>query len=197
MSVGVIRGGATLPLNELFIRYMNVMGRRGPADWDRNIGGEVESLLRRLDWLLYQIRLADLEFQYKNTPGHRQVELMLALPTLTEAWYYIAFRTMRFISRKCPELEAFEVLPITYTRNNLIEHPDRKGASDVYTASFATGNVGGPEVKGARWDGQSDSWQDEGVYTSAKMFEANLTTLLQPFLIEDLQWLDAQNHDSE
>ena len=59
---------------------------------------------------------SDLEVRNPRTSNERQAQLMVELPTLTEAWYYLAFRTMRLIKRHCPELGTFEVLAITLTR---------------------------------------------------------------------------------
>jgi hypothetical protein len=111
---------------------------------------------------------------------------MVELPTLTEAWYYLASRTMRLIKRRCPELGAFEVLPITLTRNKLIEHDN-----EIFSANISTGGDGGPKIKGPRWDGQSEEWPDPGMFANAAEFDTRLRQLLDPYILRDIKEAEA------
>ena len=138
--------------------------------------------LDRMEWLEWEVRTRDLEVRNPRTSNERRAQLMVELPTLTEAWYYLAFRTMRLIKRNCPELDTFDVLPITLTRNKLIEHDH-----GVFSANIATEGVGGPTVKGPRWDGQSDEWPDPGLFVNAASFDAQLRQLLDPYVLRDVK----------
>jgi hypothetical protein len=117
---------------------------------------------------------------------------MVVLPTLTDAWYWLAFRVMRLIKKNCPEMGSFEVRGITLTRNKLMEHIDE----GVHNANFAIGGEGGPEVKGPRWDGQSEEFADLGMFANADEFDSQLRTLLDEYPIRDVKETLAENEES-
>lgn len=182
MSIMAIQGGAQLRLQTMFLRYIEVMRQNSPPNWNDAIAVEIYHRLDRLEWLEWEVRSRDFAVRNPRLSDQQMAELMVALPTLVESWYYLAFRTMRMIKRKCPRLEAFEVMGITLTRNKLIEHDN-----DIYNANIAVGDGGGPEVKGPRWEGQSEDWRDVGMFANVEEFENKLRDLLMPFVITSLQ----------
>jgi hypothetical protein len=176
----VIEGGARLALHDSFLRYMNVMRRTPEASWNEPAATEVFSRLQRLRWLEWEVRTRDLEARNPFTPNERQAGLMVEIPTLAEAWYSQAFRTMRMI-KGLPHLGSFEILAITLTRNKLIEHDN-----GIFSANIALSETG-PRVKGPRWDDQSEEWPDPGLFATAEEFYVKLDGLLNPYLIRDVQ----------
>jgi hypothetical protein len=171
MSVRAISGGAKLRLHELFLAYIEVMRRASTPDWDDLLASEIYHRLERLEWLEWELRERDLEARDPRSGNERTAELMVEIPALAESWYYMAFRTMRLIAKRCPDLGAFEVKSVTLTRNKLIEHDD-----EIFNAGITLG-PNGPVVKGARWDGQPDGWQDPDVAE----FDSQLRGLLDAF----------------
>jgi hypothetical protein len=89
---------------------------------------------------------------------------------------------MRLIAKNCPELGSFEVEPVTLTRNKLMEHA--KGESGIFNANLVLGEEG-PEVKGVRWEGQSEDWPDPGMFASADEFDTKLRALLGPYPVRN------------
>ena len=87
------------------------------------------------------------------------------------------FQNDALIKRKCPELGGFEVIGITLTRNKLIEHDN-----GIYSANITIDGPGGPEIKGPRWDGQSQDWADPGMFANAAEFDRQLRDLLMPYV---------------
>jgi hypothetical protein len=181
LSIMVIHGGARLRLQQMFLRYSNVMRRSPPATWDDTLAVEVFHRLERPEWLEWEVRTRDLEIRNPRLANERLAQLMIEIPTLVETWYYLAFRTMRLIKLKCPELGCLEIRGITLTRNQLIEHPN-----GIYSANIALDGDNGPQVKGPRWDGQSEEWADPGMFANAAELDAGLRELLGPFVLRDI-----------
>jgi len=106
---------------------------------------------------------------------------MVEIPTLAESWYYLGFRTMRLIAKHCPELGSFEVRSITLTRNKLIEHDN-----DIFNAGITLG-PDGPVIKGARWDGQPETWPDPGLFVNVGEFNSQLRALLNSYPLRNVR----------
>lgn len=179
----MIRDGAKLRLCDLFQHYREYTGRHPPEGWNDLLAGEVFERLRRLEWLEWELRKRDLEA--RDPRGVRELDaragqLMIEIPILGESWYYMAFRTMRLIAKRLPELASFEIRSITLTRNKLIEHDDA-----IFNAGVALGE-NGPEIKAARFDGQSGDWPDAGVFQSAGEFEEALRELLKAYPLRNV-----------
>ena len=98
--------------------------------------------------------------------------LMSELETLTEAFYWISFRTKSVIS-KLPGLRNFDPIGVRNVRNKLLEHPE--GAdSGVIWGGFASGGPMGPVLKAPRYDHQTDIWPDAGLFANAIEFSNDL-----------------------
>lgn len=182
MSIMVVEGGAQFRLHMMFMHYIETMRFNPPANWDDSTAVEVYHRLERLEWLDWEVRTRDLAVRNPALANERLAQLMIELPTLVESWYYLAFRTMRMIKRKCPQLDKFEVIGITLTRNNLIEHGD-----EIYNANIAVGSESGPKIKGPRWDGQTQEWPDAGMFVNSAAFGEKLRALLNPFVLANAQ----------
>ncbi len=156
------------------------MRRTPEAGWNDSAATEVFHRLQRLRWLEWEVRTRDLEARNPFTSNERQPGLMVEIPTLAEAWYSQAFRTMRMI-KSLPHLASFEISAVTLTRNKLIEHNN-----GIFNANVALGDTG-PRVKGPRWDGQSEEWPDQGLFATAEEFFVSLDGLLNPYVIRDVQ----------
>jgi hypothetical protein len=182
VSIMVIQGGAQLRLHRMFLHYIETMRLNPPASWDEAIAVEIYHRLERMEWLEWEVRTRDLEVRNPALENERQAQLMVELPTLVESWYYLAFRTMRMIGRKCHLLDTFEITGIALTRNKLIEHDN-----EIYNANISITAEGGPIVKGPRWDGQTQDWPDAGMFVSAAAFGDELRMLLNPFVVTNSQ----------
>lgn len=177
-----IAGGANRDIHRFFLHYLEAQRLAQPAGWRDDIAVEIYHRLERLQWLEWQVRTVSLEVSNPTITHDRLRELMLAVPTLTDAWYYLAFRTMRLIKKHCPGLEKFEIVGITLTRNKLLEHDN-----DVYNVNTGVGGTEGPTVKAPRWDGEPTNWADEGVFVNIDRFTSLLHELLTPTVIAHLQ----------
>ena len=164
------------------MHYIEIMRLNPPASWDDSIAVEVYHRLERLEWLDWEVRTRHLAVQNPALSNERLAQLMIELPALVESWYYLAFRTMRMIGRKCPQLDEFDVRRITLTRNKLLEHDN-----EIYNADIIVGSENGPEIKGPRWDGQTQEWPDAGMFVNSAAFGEKLWALLNPLVRANAQ----------
>lgn len=101
------------------------------------------------------------------------------LQLFTETFYYFAFRTRQILQNPKAGvlgLSGFECKGVRDVRNKLIEHVEGKD-SQIFIRSFASGGLGGPIIKGPRYDGQHH-FQDAGLYTNAEEFRDDLDRVL-------------------
>ena len=157
------------------------MRRSLPATWDDTLAVEVSIGLSALNGGSGRSALATLRSGIQGLADERLAQLMIEIPTLVESWYYLIFRTMRLIKLRCPELGSLEIRGITLTRNQLIEHPN-----GIYNANIALDGDNCLQVKGPRWDGQSEEWADPGMFANAAELDAGLRGLLGPFVLRDI-----------
>lgn len=175
-----------------------------------DLGVESRKRLKQMIWLLSEIgRYLEMEAnaqkplkklgaraasgEISSEEWHLQMrspemsKLMCSMPrisepleTLSEAFYWIAFRARRVI-RMLPDMGSFEAEGVRNTRNKLIEHAEGKD-SGVVISSFGWGAPQGPVIKAIRYGEHADLWPDQGLFNNAAEFAERLRALAEDAL---------------
>ena len=167
------------PLIDRFLDYLRLVIDEGKIPHlavrssHRDAAVEVLERLRQLDFILR--RLVQVEPRYRQAPNDN--DAYLEARTLTESFYYLAFRT-RVVLQSLPSLDSFECVDIRDIRNHLIEHPEGK-SSGIRTQSFGWGaEAAGPLVKPLRATTETQQFGDKGLFINAAAFRDQLMPLL-------------------
>jgi hypothetical protein len=151
--------------------------------WDAGLAVEAQRRLKQLDWFLLEVQVREVELARTRIDDRRYAQIIDEIHTLTEAFYYFAFRTMRMFEQlpgapDLPSMKGFDAPGVRNVRNWLVEHPA------VPSRGFQMGAEIGP-VLGLHFDQDPVQHQDAGLYVNAMEFRERLMARLLPYLARD------------
>jgi len=119
--------------------------------------GEALLHLEQLDWLCRRLETVEREtagtdsLSASTTPGNLLPDPVIELKTLTEAFYYVAWRFVALLDGTAGPVPCLRGLKrrcsgIRMVRNQLLEHPEGKD-SGIHIPSIMFGTSKGPTLK--------------------------------------------------
>ena len=202
-------------VTEKFDKYWHKMAAENRAKFNLDLASEVRKRLEQLDYLYKIIiekgerhgELSFVEFggdldahkekvrlagglitKPKSEEQFQMDILMFEIELFTESFYYLAHRTKVILTNEkfpFPGLELFECVGVRDARNQLIEHPEKKKHSQVFTQNFGLIGDQGPTLKPDRPEGQENIFPDAGLEANTLEFKDNLEKLLDRVLAQD------------
>lgn len=172
-----------IDLWDLSNAWYRVMDKAQVAGWDAGLAVEAQRRLKQLDWFLLEVQEREVALARAKMGDPESYDLIEEIQTLTEAFYYFAFRTMRMFQELpgapgLPATRGFDAPGVREVRNWLVEHPEFPGGG------FQMGADRGP-ILGLRFDTDPKEHQDAGLYVNAMEFREKLMSRLLPYLSHD------------
>ena len=146
--------------------------------------GEARKRVQQLQRIIEMIKKLEEEHleaaleSHQNRDNKLLTRIAQDVETLTESFYYFAFRLCKVV-QGLPGLNGFKAVGIRDVRNKLIEHPE------VPVLSFSFGGPEGPRVKGPRLVKDTGVWEDRGLYVNAAELVGELNRRLADLLKAD------------
>jgi hypothetical protein len=163
--------------------WYRVMDKAQVSGWDPGLAVEAQRRLKQLDWFLFEVQEREVELARAKMGEHRSYEIVDEIQTLTEAFYYFAFRTMRMFQELpgapgLPATKGFDAPGVRNVRNWLVEHPENP------SRGFQMGAEIGPRL-GLHFDQDPVKHEDAGLYVNAMEFREKLMARLLPYMAHD------------
>jgi hypothetical protein len=177
-----------------FRDFMTVHEVAQSEGWTWALATEALGRLERLDWLLIEIQRSEVEMAAINASlqdtSARRWLLLTEMHTLSEAFYYIAFRTRQLL-RSLPDFKDWDAAGVTFGRNLLIEHPS---AALQVDASGSMHSSGAGMIFGIRVAGEK---KDKGLHANAEEFRDKLLPKLHPYVAMAAHLKEAERNGCE
>lgn len=177
--------------------------RDRPGDGDIEVTGEIVLRLRQLQWLYQRIdeleRIVLAEYERAHGSLKQGENVVLAyfsrdlpadtstsfqpqeeLRLLGESFYYSAQRILTILDQcqsLLPGLKPIRAHGVRRVRNNLIDHPNKKGGHPCYT--FSVSNAAGLRLRTVSRPDDPDAYLDEGIHANAREFIEQLERALE------------------